>query len=334
MRRPLALLALLLLAALLVACGGEDDPEPAAARDGAATGFPREVRGADGAVVRLPEAPRRIVALSGTNDLDALLAVGASPVVSGTQPAVAGGDRLFEHQVRAAGDRAPELVPADPPSVERMAAARPDLIVTTAFYEELVPRLREIAPTLVLQQFFALDYEQDLRMVGAALGRERQAEAAVRRTRERVARARRSVGARPGATAVAFTPSGEGDGGAFALVEGSLAERSLRRLGFRLPPAIARARQPQPGSVRLSAEQVRLLDADVVVALASASTRGELDELLRAPLFRRTAAARGGRVAVLGTEPSIRAQLATALTAPLAVEDLAAAIGALPRPPG
>jgi iron complex transport system substrate-binding protein len=332
MRRPLALLALLLLALLTVACG-DDEPAPAASSQGASSGFPREVRGVDDAVVRLPRAPRRVVALSGTNDLDALLALDAPPVMTGVQPAVAGGERLFEHQREALGGRQVEIVPADPPSVERVAAARPDLIVTTAFYEELVPRLREVAPTLVLSQFFALDVERDLRLVGQALGRERQADAAVRDMERRLAAARRSIGVARGTTAVAFSPSGEGDGGAFALVEGSLAERSLRRLGFRLPDELARARA-SGGTVRLSAERLRLLDADVVVGLSGASTRAELDDIVRSPLLRRTEAARAGRVAVLGVEPSIRAQLSTSLTVPRVVEDLAEAISALPPAAG
>ncbi|OBF66994.1 Fe3+-citrate ABC transporter substrate-binding protein [Mycobacterium sp. 852002-51971_SCH5477799-a] len=155
--------------------GNDRRSDDSCARDAAAAdpGPPRRpvhnAAGVDPAVVQVPADPQRIVVLSG-DQLDTLCALGlqsrmvgaALPDGSSSQPAYLGG---AVHGVPGIGSRSH-------PDVKAIAAARPDLILgSQGLTPTLYPQLTAIAPTVFTAAPGAA-WQDNLRAVGAATGRD------------------------------------------------------------------------------------------------------------------------------------------------------------------
>ncbi|MCE3551006.1 iron-siderophore ABC transporter substrate-binding protein [Pseudonocardia sp. RS11V-5] len=139
--------------------------------------FPRTVAHFGG-TTEIPAAPQRVVVLA-TGQLDALLALGVTPV-GGTRGDAA--DLVPAYLAEAFPERAAALAAmADlglrlEPNLESVANARPDLILANeAGAEELYPQLSRIAPT-VLTEGTGVNWKQDLLILAHGLGRAEQAQ--------------------------------------------------------------------------------------------------------------------------------------------------------------
>lgn len=172
-RRWRPVVALLLLAVATSACGdtSSNGTEPAATPTTVAErgAFPRTVRHAMGTTT-IPSAPTRVVVLD-TGELDATIALGVVPVGAVRAPVESG----FLHYLapRATGT---ELVGTiTEPNLERIAALRPDLILSSKLrHEALYPELAQIAPT-VFTETVGVVWKQNLRANAEALGLEGKA---------------------------------------------------------------------------------------------------------------------------------------------------------------
>jgi iron complex transport system substrate-binding protein len=172
--------ALLAVALLATSCGSDpaDDGDAAAATSGAASGaFPVTVATAFGDVT-VEEEPTRVVAL-GWSDAETALALGVQPVGASDWLAVGGDDGLGDW-VEEGYDEAPELIETMEPSYEAIAALEPDLILDTRSdgTEERYELLSAIAPTIGQPEGvgpYQTTWQQQLEMVGQALGRTEQA---------------------------------------------------------------------------------------------------------------------------------------------------------------
>ncbi|MGH8931967.1 MAG: ABC transporter substrate-binding protein [Egibacteraceae bacterium] len=141
----------------------------------AAGGFPRTVEHALGST-EIPAEPRRIVALDQTF-VDAAFAI-ETPIVGFTE-IPGSGSELPEYlgEARATLGRDAESVgPLDNLNVERVAALRPDLILSARIrHEELYDTLSQIAPT-VFSETTGPTWKDNIRLLAQAVGKEELAE--------------------------------------------------------------------------------------------------------------------------------------------------------------
>lgn len=267
----------------LAACGG----------NGAApAGATRTVEGATGPV-RIPTDPQRVVATDFYTTY-ALLDVGFTVVA--TARATVGG---VLPSLQAAYDTLPQIGSPAEPSLEAIAAQRPDLILGT-----LVPnlpagiaeRFAAVAPTLLFEAGASPGTWQERAVRAAdAVGRREAAE----QLRDRYTARAAEIGGRHRALLSRIRIGlvrGGPPGTAFVDLPQSWSGVVLDAAGAR-PAGVAEGR---PGaSTRLSYEELSAVD-DCDVLLHLADTRGGVDgntaALLGSPTFRALRAARAGNV--------------------------------------
>jgi iron complex transport system substrate-binding protein len=136
--------------------------------------FPRDVVHFGGTTT-IPAQPRRVVVVS-TGQLDGALSLGVVPV--GTTRAT-GADLVPAYLADAFPDAdlagLADVGPRSEPDLEAVAALQPDLVlVNTVGAESVGAALAGIAPTVVTEGT-GVNWQQDLLLVAAALGRTEQA---------------------------------------------------------------------------------------------------------------------------------------------------------------
>jgi iron complex transport system substrate-binding protein len=280
-----ALLVSAVAALALAGCGGDDsDSSPAAGTTDApaASAFPVTIEHAFGKAT-IPKAPERVVTV-GFNEQDFALALGVKPV------AVREFLGAFPYKTRpwapgANSDPVPALVGGDAISLERVAAARPDLILGIySFIDESVyGKLSQLAPT-VAQGADAptggTPWDRQLLETGKALGREERAEQVVEEVNAKFDAAKQRNPEFAGKT---LTVAFESGGTIFNLEDSDLRQQFFTDLGFVTPK--------QAGIENISKERLEVLDQDVLVLITS-DPEGIVDD----PLFTRLDVAKQGRV--------------------------------------
>jgi len=251
----------------------------------------RLVRDALGREQALPAvAPGRVLALS-ERDLDCLLALGLKPLASTQGRAQAG----FPPYLAARAEGVASLGQFAHPSLDRVLAARPDLILAGGLADaKLLAQLERIAPTLSSHSG-ADPWPLSLQRVANWLGREAAAADLMQRYAQRVAGLRQRLAAQQGRTVslVRWTPQGP------AYMKGqAFAGLLLGELGLARPP---RQQEAGPGhSAPLSREALAEIDADWLFigmfGSGAAHDPQALAALLAQPEFRELRAARAGRV--------------------------------------
>jgi iron complex transport system substrate-binding protein len=186
--RLLAAVSLALLCAAAAACGDGG----AGATDVSAAERTVTVEHAGG-TTEVPVAPERIVTLDGYVDLQTLLALGVDPVLAGVDPGLA--DGLLEGRLDGVGEVAERGID----NLERIAAARPDLIVSAEYDVERYDDLAAIAPTVLIDRY-GDRVEDHLRTLGRIVDREDEVEAVIAGYEERLAEVGDVVAASPLAT--------------------------------------------------------------------------------------------------------------------------------------
>jgi iron complex transport system substrate-binding protein len=277
----LAAVAVLAGALLATSCAGDeptaaaDEPQPPPAVDGA---FPVTVPHKFGQTV-VPEPPERVVVV-GLTEQDTLLQLGVVPVAVTEWY----GDKPFATWPWAEellGDAEPEVLDAsDGFELERIAALQPDLIVGTnaGLTQRDYDLLSQIAPTIASVEgstrYFSSWQDQTLQ-IARGLGREADGKALV----DRVERAYAEVAAAhpewQGMTAT-FSQGGPYDGQLYVYPAG-LSTDFLTELGFTMTTGLEGYAPEVGAQAEISAENVGLIDADVVVfATESAEMFDEL----------------------------------------------------------
>lgn len=278
------LAAVVALATLAVtACGGEAD------RDSSAEGpAGRRVVHAAGTTT-VPAEIGRVVALDQPAALGALsLGVRPARVLAGFQA------QPVADEILAGYDIATEPYSLAQPSLERVARARPDLIIgsghprTIAAYDQYTA----IAPTVVVP--FSTDWRDQLSVTAAALGRRDQAEALAARI-DRQARQLRDAIAGRGLDGTSVSVIGSIRGEPFAFPNSGPAGRLLAQLGLTRPPAQDVEVASDQGFVTFSTERLPDHDADVLVTVTGAVYDTE-ETITRSPLYRRLDAVEQDRV--------------------------------------
>jgi iron complex transport system substrate-binding protein len=329
--RPLLRGAALLAAAALVVtgCGSDDDNASNAGGDGgdsSSGAFPVTVSTAFGDV-EIEEEPVRVVAL-GWGDAETALALGVQPV--GASDWLAFGGEGVGPWSEGLYDEAPELIETSEPSFEAIAALEPDLILDTKSdgTQERYDLLSQIAPTVGAPEgagAFQTTYEQQLELVGQALGRTDEADELAAEVTEAFEAAATEHPEFEGTevAVAAFTSEGY-----TAYVQGDTRVDFMEDLGFVNKPAI-QDQATDSFYIPVSEEQVSLLDSELTVAFP---IYVEAAEYTSNPLWQALPSVQDGRAVVLedevlasafsiGTAPSIQYALENAV--PLFADALA-----------
>lgn len=297
--RTLPLLAVLLAAALLSACGSSSssDADGAAsttAAAGAAAGtFPATVTHKYGTTT-VKSAPKRVVVV-GLREQDPMLALGVAPVATtewyGKDPGA------LEPWARAklAGRPLPAVLPsADDIDIEKVAAQRPDLIlgIDSAMTRQQYATLSKLAPT-VAPPAGTIDYgtswQQQLQMVGAALGQTAQAQKLQDDVEGQIAKVAADHPDWKGKEAVNATDSE----GLYVYGPKTANSRLLAELGFAFPAGLAGVGGKDGFGGNISSERADLLDIDLV--LWDYATAADRKAITTNPVYSKLAVHREGR---------------------------------------
>ena len=265
--RPFLRGAALLAATVLVTSCGSDDT--GSSEDAAASSSPSgsgaspvTVQTAFGPV-EVPEEPERVVAL-GWSDAETALALGVQPV--GASDWLGFGGEGVGPWAEGLYDEAPEIIETLEPSLEAIAALDPDLILDTRSpaTQDRYDALSAIAPTIGQPEGvgpYQTTWQQQLDLVGQALGREEEAAGLQAEVEQQFTEAAEANPQFEGTEVAVGAYTSEGFG---AYVRGDTRVDFMEALGFTNEAAI----QDLAGesfSVSLSEEQVPLLDAPLTV---------------------------------------------------------------------
>jgi iron complex transport system substrate-binding protein len=263
---PVAALSLSL--ALLAACGSDaSEPEATGAGSGAGTEpFPVTVAHKYGETV-VPEEPKRVVSV-GVTEQDTLLQLGVVPVGVtewyGEQP-----DATWPWAHDLLDGAHPEMLgTADGFELEKIAALEPDLIVGTnaGMTEKDYRLLSAIAPTITSDED-ATDYfspwQDQVLQIARGLGREADGQKIVDDLEADYAEV---AAEHPewGDRTATFSQGGPYDGILYVYPAG-LSTSFLTELGFTMTSGLEEYAPEKGSQAEISAENVGLIDADVVV---------------------------------------------------------------------
>lgn len=333
--RSTRVLAVVTTAAVLAlsACGSTDDTDsttdattPAAEATEApeAEGaFPVTIETAFGDVT-VEEEPERVVAL-GWGDAELALAFDVQPV--GASDWLAFGGEGVGPWAAGLYDEAPEILGTLELSYEAVAALEPDLIldVRSSGDQERYDRLGEIATTVGVSvggESYLTPSDEQVRMIGAALGQPEHAEQLLLDVETAFAEAAAANPDWAGQTVTAATRTSEGWGA--YLNDGRV--EFLENLGFVPNPAITDlADSSDTGwSVDISAEQLDLFDADLIVAFPIWI---ETTEITEDAGWNQIPAVADGRAVVIDGDLSQAYSLGTPAATIFAIDNLVPLIG-------
>lgn len=330
MVRTRLLLPALFASLALASCGDSGDDDGAAAPAGggteAATGFPVSLADQFGTAT-IEAAPKRVVTV-GFNEQDFALALGVKPV--GVREFIG----AFPYKTRpwapGANDPAPALVGGAEIDFEKVAQARPDLIlgIYSFIKKPDYEKLSQLAPTIANGKGYpdgATPWNEQLLTTGKALGLEAKAKEVVDGVNEKFAAAEKAHPEFAGKTlTIAYASAGQ----TFVLNKDDLRSQFFSDLGFTIPEKYSKSGFEE----NLSKEQLSTIDSDVIVLIQDKGT-----DLQAEQVFKNLAASREGRVVPVLSSGNFAGALGfnSPLSRPylldLAVPRLAAAVDGDPK---
>lgn len=284
------------IAALLMAgCGSDDDG--AAGETGDDTSYPRTVVDDAGESVDLTTRPERIVCTANLWDLDALLSLGVSPVQFGVRDfSEFTGSTLGTwpwHEDALQGVSNVERISlGESINVEKIASARPDLIVGDDLLADVRSQLEAIAPVMQIAYF---DWRKNLRMLGDALDRRETADELIADTEARMASALNGIDV---SEATIGLVASYDSSTFYGLGHDSIPAVDLfRRAGFTTIDALSEGATAEAPRPEFSVERAEILaEADVILLFNYGSPD---DRITDTPLFQTLPAVQHQRVIVL-----------------------------------
>jgi iron complex transport system substrate-binding protein len=279
--------SMLAAAGFLAACGDGGGREPRTQRRAPAT---RSVEAANGNV-EVPSQPERVIVLDGYG-LDAVLAVDFVPIGRLSL------GELNEYLHDRVTSEMTDVGSAYSLSIEKVAALRPDLIMSPSENTELdVGLLEELAPVVVSPHDDSGDWRGAAEVYATAVGRSDEMSAVLADYDERVALlSERLASADVGTVTIARADPGELRLYGKAYFPGTIVDD----LGLNRPES-QDVVETEP--IYVSYERVDLADADVIFIYAFGADREAeklREDLQSNPLWRRLTAVRSGAVYELG----------------------------------
>ncbi|MBB5076823.1 ABC transporter substrate-binding protein [Nonomuraea endophytica] len=246
--------AVAVLAMGLAACGGQ-----AAAPKAAESAPFRVIKHAMGET-KIPAQPKRVVALD-QSFVDAVLTL-QTPVVGYTSYRSID-DKLPEYLGAVAaeyGKEATSVGTLEQPSLEKIMALKPDLIVSAKVrHKDLYDKLAKIAPTVFSETTGAI-WKQNLVLMGQALGKETLAEETLKKFEERAGKIGAGIKEKEGKLPTVAVVRFAGEPTARLYVENSYSGVVLKDVGF--PRPAEQPKDPNQIMVPISQERIAELDAD------------------------------------------------------------------------
>ncbi|WP_329213994.1 iron-siderophore ABC transporter substrate-binding protein [Streptomyces sp. NBC_01485] len=276
-RKLLTALLTLPLAAGLTACGSVKDDEEKASSDKAsadkagtssAAAFPVSIKHKFGDT-KITKAPQRIVVIGGggTDDIDALYALGITPV--GISKDAFASDGVYPWlKDRIDAKKTTLLDTTNGVDFEKVAALQPDLILATSDFQldKDYKNLAAVAPTIGYETAWgAQSWQEHVQVVGKAVGRTAEAAKVVAGTEAAVDKVKASHPALAGRTyslSIGNTPAK-----IYTIAsENDFAAKLMGELGLKLTPSITDIKTVNGSPTgELSYEQLDKLDADLVI---------------------------------------------------------------------
>ncbi len=342
--RPLTALAAVLTPALaavaLAGCAAPSGPEaaPAGGSPAAEGSFPVTLEHAYGETT-VESEPQRVVAWDWSTQ-DAVIGLGVAPVAMTTYTYGGNEDGVLPWTADALAEQGletPQLLTygAEVP-FEEIAAADPDVIlaVNSGLTEGDYETLSQIAPTVVQPgDPYVTPWQEQVELVGAALGRTEQADALVEETEAAITAQAQAHPELAGAT-FAYASGDVSTGQLSLYVPGDVRVQLLTELGMELTPYVA---ENAPGdgafSYPVSLEQADQVTSDVLVAWFG--DQAAVDAFTADPLVQRVPAVASGAFAPVVGESVVMATTAvSALSNPWALEDYAPLLAEAARASG
>lgn len=327
-RRPLTTLVTLTLAAALAACGSVEDDDPASSPSGGAknaesSAFPVTIRHKFGST-EIKAAPERIVVIGngGTDDIDALYALGVTPVAISKDALTSEGvypwlkDRIDTEKTELLDT----LTAVD---YEKVAALQPDLILATSDFtlDKDYDKLAAVAPTIGYETAWGQQtWQEHVQVVGRAVGRQDQAEKVIKDTEGSIAAVRAK---HPGLAGKSYSLSiGNTPAKIFTIAsEDDFAAKLMSELGLHLTPTVTDIKTVSGSPTgELSFEQLDRLDADLAII---AFTTPDLKKAFESSaLVKDMSAVRQGRYVVTDVATISQLRSPSALGIPWALDNL------------
>ncbi|MFT4081809.1 MAG: ABC transporter substrate-binding protein [Nocardioides sp.] len=276
----------------------------------------------------LTDVPTRLVTLGIGPDTNIALSLGVTPVAIARDSNVEGG---IEPWTRTALDDArPTLIDASAGiPVEKVAAAKPDLIVATTDYQlaKSYDQLTEIAPVLGYTSGPNTDrWQNTVTRLGTALDRPAKAKNVIAGVEAAVHRLR---AAHPELEGKAFTFGPvQADGTIYTVNSATdLSAALLGQLGLKLSDAVTSLKPSStPGKSVVSPERLDLLDADLLIlTYVDTAQRAKLESN---PLFQKLSAVKKGHYVAIPFPVAIAAAFPDPLTVPFALRSMAPKLAA------
>ncbi len=235
----------------------------------------------------IPARPARVVALD-QSFVDAVLTLETPVVGYTTYRSITEGlpGYLGPLAPTYAGD-AVQVGRLEEPSLEQIAALRPDLIVSAKVrHEALYGQLSRIAPTVFSETTGAI-WKDNLRLMGQAVGKESLAETKIAEYGERAATIGREIGeASGGVLPTVSIVRFAGEDTVRLYTEKSYSGVVLQDVGFPRP-----ATQPTTDEIAVDVSQERILDLDAehifIATYPDATTDGPKGQFVGNPLWTR-----------------------------------------------
>ncbi|OXM73942.1 ABC transporter substrate-binding protein [Amycolatopsis sp. KNN50.9b] len=253
----------------LVACGNVQDSstQTASSASADASAFPVSITHKFG-TTKIEKAPQRVVVIgTSSDDLDAALALGVTPVAYFSKDGSASVPPWLQGKIDPAKTQIIDA--ASGVNAEQVGALTPDLILATADYglEQEYENLAKIAPTIgYATEWGAQTWQEHVDVVAQALGKTGEAAAVKASAQAAIDQVKAQ---HPAAAGKTFTASvGNTAGKMFTLAsEKDFAVQLLQSTGLKLSPAVADASKNESGSPTgtLTPEQYDKLAADLVI---------------------------------------------------------------------
>jgi iron complex transport system substrate-binding protein len=278
----------LLLPALLLVLACQPAAGPGASKTaGAETRLIKHAMGES----QVSSAPQRVVVLD-TGELDSVLALGVKPV--GAVLAIA--DQPIQEYLKERAEGITLVGTIAQPSLEKIAALKPDLILSSKMrHEAIYPQLSQIAPTVFTERT-GVTWKENLTVHADALNRADDGAKLMQQYQGRVDDFKQALGSRAGSTRVSVVRFTNDRVRAYAV--DSFSGTILRDAGLDRPPL----QQAQSTFVEVGQELIPEMDADVLFVCRYGDAGAVEARFRQDPLWSRLSAVQRGALHEVGDD--------------------------------